>query len=405
MRKIEMQSKIKNYILIVIIGLLVAVSGYFTYLKIKTKELPKNLIASSGRIDGDLILLNTKYPARVADIFVNEADKVTKGQIIAKLTSKEFLSKYKGLESAINSAKNEKLAFEKTIESSKIELELLKETLPKSIKIKENNLESYKKQLKDISLKVQTAKLNFEQRKRDYERYKKLYQQNSIPKEQFEKIELAYKVAKKEYQSLKVKKDELLNGVNIAKNLLQIEKANLKKIDILEKQIQASTIKLKSIKDKIAQLQANKEEVKAMIDELTIKSPINGYVIEKVANVGEVINSSTPIVSISNPDSYYLKIFVDTINNGKIKLGDKAEIFLDAYPNKPIQAKVIRIAQRAEFTPKEVSVRSDRIQRVYEVRLKPLKYNPILKLGIPAIGIITIDGKGLPNSLDEIPEI
>jgi HlyD family secretion protein len=128
-------------------------------------------------------------------------------------------------------------------------------------------------------------------------------------------------------------------------------------------------------------------------------------VIEKVANVGEVINSNTPIVSISNPDSYYLKIFVDTINNGKIKLGDKAEIFLDAYPNKPIQAKVIRIAQRAEFTPKEVSVRSDRIQRVYEVRLKPLKYNPILKLGIPAIGIITIDGKGLPNSLDEIPEI
>ena len=258
MRKIEMQSKIKNYILIVIIGLLVAVSGYFTYQKIKGKELPKNLIASSGRIDGDLILLNTKYPARVADIFVNEADKVTKGQIIAKLTSKEFLSKYKGLESAINSAKNEKLAFEKTIESSKLELELLKETLPKSIKIKENNLESYKKQLKDISLKVQTAKLNFEQRKRDYERYKKLYQQNSIPKEQFEKIELAYKVAKKEYQSLKVKKDELLNGVNIAKNLLQIEKANLKKIDILEKQIQASTIKLKSIKDKIAQLQANK---------------------------------------------------------------------------------------------------------------------------------------------------
>ena len=66
---------------------------------------------------------------------------------------------------------------------------------------------------------------------------------------------------------------------------------------------------------------------------------------------------------------------------------------------------MIQIAQKAEFTPKDVSVRSDRIQRVYAVRLKPIKYNPILKLGIPAIGIIGVDGVKLPNSLDEIPEL
>ena len=111
------------------------------------------------------------------------------------------------------------------------------------------------------------------------------------------------------------------------------------------------------------------------------------------------------VVTLSDTNSYYLKLFIDTMNNGKIKIGDEAVIFLDSNPNKPIKAKVVRIAQKAEFTPKDVSVRSDRIQRVYAVRLKPLEYDPILKLGIPAIGIIGIDGAKLPNSLDEIPEI
>jgi HlyD family secretion protein len=110
-----------------------------------------------------------------------------------------------------------------------------------------------------------------------------------------------------------------------------------------------------------------------------------------------------PVATLIDPRSLYLKIFVDTMQNGKIKVGDKAVIFLDAWPNRPIEAKVVRIAQKAEFTPKEVSVRSDRIQRVFAVHLKPIEPDPLLKLGIPAIGVVSLDGEGLPSSLNEIP--
>lgn len=98
-------------------------------------------------------------------------------------------------------------------------------------------------------------------------------------------------------------------------------------------------------------------------------------------------------------------MYVDTLYNAKIKIGDRAVIFLDALPDDPIPAKVIRIARKAEFTPKEVSVRSDRIQRMYAVHLKPLKLDKRLHLGLPAIGVITLDDKGLPKSLNDIPEI
>jgi HlyD family secretion protein len=103
--------------------------------------------------------------------------------------------------------------------------------------------------------------------------------------------------------------------------------------------------------------------------ELTLRSPVNGFVVEKIANVGEVVGAGMPVATLIDPDSLYLRLFVDTIENGKIKLGDKAVIFTDAYPDRPIAASVVNIAQKAEFTPKEVSVRSDRIQWVFAVHL------------------------------------
>ena len=400
-----MLKSLKNYIAMILVALLVGVSGYFIYIKINAKELPEGLVASSGRIDGDLILINTKYPARIKDIFVDEGDVVTQKQTIAILTSKEFTDKLKGLEEAINSLRDEKLSFTQTIEASKMELKLLEKTLPNMVKIKENDLKTIKKTLSGVKLKIKTVSFNFEQSKRDYNRYKKLFKTKSISPERFELIELKYKITKKELESAKVDKEKLLNSINIAKTSLQIQKDNLKKIDILKQNIKASQTKLISLDAKVKQLEANRDEVQSMIDELTLKSPIDGFVIEKIAHKGEVVGAGMGVVTLSDTKSYYLKLFIDTMNNGKIKIGDDAVIFLDSNPDKPIKAKVVRIAQKAEFTPKDVSVRSDRIQRVYAVRLKPLEYDPILKLGIPAIGIIGVDGTKLPNSLDEIPEI
>jgi len=142
-----------------------------------------------------------------------------------------------------------------------------------------------------------------------------------------------------------------------------------------------------------------------ILDELKIRSPVDGYIVDKIADKGEVLGEGMVVATVIDPETLYLKIFVDTINNGKIKIGDRALIFLDAYPDRPIEARVVRISQRAEFTPKEVAVKEDRIQRVYAVHIKPLKVEPVLKLGLPAVGVISITGKGLPKSLKELPEI
>jgi len=151
---------------------------------------------------------------------------------------------------------------------------------------------------------------------------------------------------------------------------------------------------------RIKQLQAQKKEIIAMMNELEIRSPIDGLVIDRVAEPGMVVGGGGTIAMLINPNALYLKIFVDTLENAKISIGDSAVIFLDALPEYPIEAKVVRVEQRAEFTPKEVQIRSDRIQLMFAVYIKPVKMHSYLKLGLPAIGVISIDGKDLPEDIE-----
>jgi len=198
--------------------------------------------------------------------------------------------------------------------------------------------------------------------------------------------------------SLKQNLSQTAKNISISQNRLKQAQSQMKKIVGLQATLDAA-------QNKIDALNANKKELQIIIDELTIQSPIDGVVIEKIAYPGEVLSSGMVVATLLDSSTLYLKLFIDTMENGKIEVGDKAVIFLDSNPDTPIEAKVIRIAAKAEFTPKDVSVRSDRIQRVYAVHLQPLKPNKLLKIGIPAVGIISIDGKGLPSSLSEIPEI
>ncbi|MDY6822068.1 MAG: efflux RND transporter periplasmic adaptor subunit [Deferribacterota bacterium] len=214
-------------------------------------------------------------------------------------------------------------------------------------------LEQTNKAIESTIANRDAAKLDYEQSVRDFKRAKSLFESELISESNYENAMLAKDTAKK---------------------------------------------RLDSLNYQIKQLRAQREEVLAMIDEMTIRSPGDCLVIDRIAQPGMVIGEGGNILLLIDPKELYLKLFVDTIANGKIEIGDVGQIFLDAYPDKPIPAKVVRIEERAEFTPKEVQIKEDRIQLMFAVHLKPVEYNPLIKLGLPAIGVISLDGKGLLKS-------
>ena len=253
-------------------------------------------------------------------------------------------------------------------------------------------------QKKELEHSISSLKALVNQESHDHQRMQNLYHQQLIGQQKVELAHLKLIADQDKLKALEDKKVQSSKQIAMSQNGVELALLQKQKLIALRSNINASQKQLEA-------LEANREKLKSVIKQLTITSPITGKVIEKISHKGEVINAGMIVATLLDPQTLYLKIFVDTMENGKIQIGDLAIIFLDSYPDKPIPAKVTQIAQNAEFTPKEVSVRSDRIQRVYAIHLQPLKIEPLLKLGIPAIGVVSINGQALPKNLNELPEL
>ncbi len=382
---------IKKYGIYLLIILLVIVASIMIYIKINPKELPSNLMSATGKIDGDLIALNTKYGGRIRDISIADGEQISQGDIVAILGSREYAKKIEALSAEVDAAND-------NLKAMLNEFHILEVSVPLEINKAHKAVEIAQAQKKELLSSLRSLQAVVQQSKKDLQRTQTLYEKKLIAQHKLELAQLQYTSDTEKLQALQEQSIAFNKAVEIAQDNYELALVQKKKVIAAHNNIEAT-------KSKIVALKANKEALEAVMDDLSIRSPIDGYVVEKIANKGEVLGAGMVIATLIDPQSLYLKVFVDTMENGKIKIGDSAVIFLDAQPDKAIKAKVVSIAANAEFTPKDVAVRSDRIQRVYAVHLKPLEVDPLLKLGIAAIGVISTDGKNLPESLHEIPSI
>lgn len=385
-----MLEKIKQYRLGLMILMLILIATAFIVNKLSTPTLASNLVQGSGRMDGDLINLNAKYAGRIESLSIEEGQRIALGDTIATLASAEYQAQKAQIEAQIDAKKQE-------LSAKTFEYEIAQKTVPQSLIKAKANLSITEQQQEELSRSIASQQSVAKQDQHDYERMQNLYNQHLIEKRQVEMAALKSQTSQDALAALLHKKEQFAQANTIARSNVKDATSTQDTLLVMKKGIEALSSALQA-------LEASKTQIEAVLSEMTLYSPINGVVIEKIANQGEVIGGGSVVATLLDPKSLYLKIFVDTKENGKLHVGNDAVIFLDAYPNKPIPAKVVRIEQKAEFTPKEVSVPSDRIQRVFALHVKPLEYNPLLKLGIPAVGVVSMDGKGLPVSLKNVPE-
>ncbi|WP_456397223.1 HlyD family secretion protein [Desulfurobacterium sp.] len=359
----------------------------------------------SGRIEGDEIDVGTKVPGRVAKVFVNEGDDVKKGETLAILDSKAILAQVEQAKAAFEAA-------QKAAQAKEQEINVYEERLAALI----DRRNSLKNQLdfqlkvakekeflanKDVALSeevLKKAKAVYEKAEADYKRFKKLYERKIIPRSEFDKAVMAFKVAKADFESAKENLLKARKAVKIAEAGVEIVKSKYDDVASLDNEIDAlkATIKIKEKEylaylDKVNQAKAVVDEARAHLSDTVIKAPVNGTITVKYVSVGEVIPAGFRLFSIINMDNLYLKGFIPEKKVGLIHLKQSAYVEVDAYPGRKFPAYVSYIAQKAEFTPKEVQTKEERVKEVFGVKLK-LKSNPghVLKPGMPADGYIEI---------------
>ena len=138
-----------------------------------------------------------------------------------------------------------------------------------------------------------------------------------------------------------------------------------------------------------SQAEAALAEQQSVLEDLSIIAPSPGIITNRVADKGEVVAAGAPLFSLVNLDQLYLKVYIPEPNIGKVRIGLKARIHTDSFPERPFDATVRYISSRAEFTPKEVQTPDERVKLVYAVKLY-LDDNPdhCLTPGMPADAVI-----------------
>lgn len=108
-----------------------------------------------------------------------------------------------------------------------------------------------------------------------------------------------------------------------------------------------------------------------------------GTVLRVHAQLGETAFPGTALLTVADLREVEVRIYVPEPMLGKIRLGQKAEIKSDTDPSRPIPATVSWISDQAEFTPKNVQTREERVRLVYAVKVTADNADGRLKIGMP----------------------
>jgi HlyD family secretion protein len=113
-------------------------------------------------------------------------------------------------------------------------------------------------------------------------------------------------------------------------------------------------------------------------------SPIDGVVLVKAADPGEVLAPGTTVVTVGDIDHPWLRAYINEKDLGRVKLGSKARITTDAFPGKVYDGRVSFISSDAEFTPKQIQTSEERVKLVYRIKIDVDNPHHELKSNMPA---------------------
>jgi HlyD family secretion protein len=116
----------------------------------------------------------------------------------------------------------------------------------------------------------------------------------------------------------------------------------------------------------------------------TIYAPIAGVILTKNLEAGEIVSAGTPVYTIGDLAHPWVTVYVKEDKLGLVKLQQTARVAVDSYPDKTYSGTVTSIASEAEFSPKNVQTKEERVNLVFAVEVSVENPNGELKPGMPA---------------------
>jgi HlyD family secretion protein len=143
----------------------------------------------------------------------------------------------------------------------------------------------------------------------------------------------------------------------------------------------------KSYDSAMAQLRQARSALSASRDRLrdmVVLAPVSGVVLRKNSEAGETVGAGAAVYSLGDLENPWIKVYVKEDKLGLVKLGQRAEVMTDSFPKKTYIGTVTTISSEAEFTPKNVQTKEERVKLVFALKVSVKNENEELKPGMPA---------------------
>ena len=147
-------------------------------------------------------------------------------------------------------------------------------------------------------------------------------------------------------------------------------------VDLAQVQVDAANSRVDIAQDQSDAAQAQVEAAQAALDiidvqigKLTILSPLDGVVMTRAAQPGEITLPNATLLVLGLEDDKTITVFVPEDRYGEVSLGQEAVVSVDSFPGQTFNATVTRIADHAEFTPRNVQTAEGRTTTVYAIHL------------------------------------
>jgi multidrug resistance efflux pump len=134
----------------------------------------------------------------------------------------------------------------------------------------------------------------------------------------------------------------------------------------------------------VEQVQAELELIDVQLDKLIVTAPTSGIVLSRNVEKGEVIQPGAPFLTVGQLDKLTVTVYVPEDRYGQIKLGEEARVRVDSFPGEVFTGTVVYIANKAEFTPRNVQTPEGRRTTVFAIEIAIDNPENKLKPGMPA---------------------
>jgi multidrug resistance efflux pump len=312
-------------------------------------------LQGSGTVEARDVRVGSKIGGRIDKVLVREGDLVQPGQVLITFDDKELQAaleqSHANAEKAERGFRPEEIAEARAAAAqAKADYEMRKN--------------GYRKEDVDSAQDdVERAKADEIRTHLDFDRYEALARKDLVSKQQRDTAEANWKMALAQREMAQHKLDELQRGYRpeeIASVQARYEQAqaNLEKLERGNRREDVELAKAAYAYDL------------ARFRERQVTAPSAAIVEVLDVRPGDLIAPNTPVATLLEKDQIYVRIYIPETEFGRIKLGQKAEIRVDSFPNTVFDGEVEQINQQAEFLPRNVQTREERVHQVFGVKIR-----------------------------------